>query len=190
VGKTAYPLPVRLSQHLYDARCGKKRYLYNWIRSILSSGHIPIILLIGEAEGDGVKEEIAWIDYGRKEGWRLVNTTNGGEGILGYKHTKETRIKMSIAKKGIRFSQEHCQKMSEIRKGKPNGRLGCHESWEHRQKISKALKGRSTSEETRKKLSESNMGKHHSEETRKKMSLSKKMYYQNLLNNQNNEAQI
>jgi hypothetical protein len=77
----------------------------------------------------------------------------GNKNSLGYKHTTETK-----------------QKMSEARKGKKLPKL----SEEHRRKISEAQKGRKLSEATRKKISESEKGKKASEATRKKMSESRK----------------
>lgn len=78
--------------------------------------------------------------HGRKdfeEGGVLYNTTLGGEGVSGLKHTEETRKKMSVSHTGKK----------------------CPKSKEHREKISKSLKGRKRdpnilSEEGRKKISD------------------------------------
>lgn len=72
-------------------------------------------------------------------------------------------------------SKETRAKMSEAKRGKPSNRLGSHLTIETRKKISDALKGRPLSEERRKKLCDrcgeknSFWGKHHSEETKKKI---------------------
>jgi len=127
------------------------------------------------------------------------NFTKGGEGMLGYKHSLESRRKMSEACKGRKIgplSEEHRRKISESNKGKKHSkeaRRKMSEYWtgrkrgpmsdETRKKISKANKGRTISEEWRKKISEGhkgsipwNKGKTnvYSEETRKKMSESHK----------------
>ena len=92
------------------------------------------------------------------------NLTEGGEGALGYKHTEESLLKMSQARKKRVISDET------------------------RRRTSESLKGRIVSDETRKKISKSNKGKHnnlsgdknyffgktHSEITRKKISDSQK----------------
>ena len=130
------------------------------------------------------------------------NFTEGGDGISGFKHSEETRKKisennarywqgktlsektrkkMSESRKGKKLSEETRKKMSESRKGENNPMYGKTFSEETRKKMSKSRKGENNpmygkrhSEETRKKMSEALKGKTHSEETRKKMSESKK----------------
>jgi len=188
IGKTIYSLSVRLCGHLSGARRGKKSYLFNWIRSVLLTGRLPAISIIGEVEGDGNKEEIAWIEYGRQEGWRLVNTTNGGDGHRkGYKASDESKRKMSETRKGksphpnailasVRFwtghhhSAESRRKMSEKLMGRKGWNTGKHLLEETKRKISEAHKGKHVSIETRQKMSASRTGKHFSLETRQKMS--------------------
>jgi len=200
VGKTINSLARRLGSHLHGARRGDQNHLYNWLRSVLSTGRLPLIQLIGEVDGNGSKEEIAWIAYGRQEGWRLVNSTAGGDGILnpsketrrklhdshvgkpngclGTHRSEESRLKMSLAKKGKHFTKEHCQKIGLGNKGKII-------STDQRRKISEANKNRIVSIETRRKLGEFTrarlaqnghpmQGKHHSSESKRKMSESHK----------------
>jgi hypothetical protein len=110
---------------------------------------------------------------------------------IGFKHTEETRGKMSQKAKGRRFTEEHKRnigksslgrksflghKHSEITKekirlsrvGKIPPMLGRHLSSETKKKISVAHKGKSTFS-----------GKHHSEETKIKLSKAKFMSYLN-----------
>ena len=126
------------------------------------------------------------------------NFTDGGDGMTGFKHSEETRKKMSEnnarywkgktlseetrkkiseAKKGKTHSEETRKKMSEANKSKNNPMYGKTHSEETRKKMSEAKKGKTLSEKTRKKISEANKGennpmygKTHSEEARKKMS--------------------
>ena len=100
------------------------------------------------------------------------NFTEGGDGSSGFKHSEETRKKMSEAQKGKNhpmygktLSEEHKKKISESLKGKTL-------SAKTRKKMSEAQKGKTFSEETRKKISKSLKGKTLSEETRKKISKS------------------
>lgn len=82
---------------------------------------------------------------------------------LGYKHTAESRKRMSIARrrnpssprKGMTHTDEAKRKISDSRKGKGGGRR----SPERLAKISAALIGRPVSQETRSKISESLKGR-------------------------------
>jgi len=177
IGKTVKSLAIRLSAHLTDARVGKKNHRCNWIRSVLSKGYLPSIQLIGEVDGDGVQEEVAWISYGKNEGWRLVNATDGGEGVAGHRHSKEAILKMSEWHKGRVMSEDSRRKMVAAISGEKNWGYGRHLSDETKSKISKSLsgdrspwKGRRHSVETREKMSLSAIGKTFSDEHRKKLS--------------------
>jgi hypothetical protein len=74
---------------------------------MLDKGLLPTITLIGEYEGNGNKEEIAWIKYFRDGGVDLTNGTIGGEGGRRIGEAKkhhlesfqrpEVRAKMSMA---------------------------------------------------------------------------------------------
>ena len=94
---------------------------------------------------------------------RGFNTDPSTSGYFGYKHSEETRRKISEANKGKTLSEEARRKISEANKGKPL-------SEEHRRKIGEARKGKKHSEESRRKMSEAQKGKKHSEETRRKIS--------------------
>ncbi len=99
------------------------------------------------------------------------NISIGGEGIMtGRCHSKETKLKMSLDRKGRSVSEETRKKISKSNKG--------HKvSKGTREKLSKSNKGHKTSEETRRKISEAckgrigpNKGKIMSEEQRQKIS--------------------
>jgi hypothetical protein len=97
--------------------------------------------------------------YGRKKLDKqgiLVNRTLGGDGTLGMIHSKESRLKMSKAKKGITISDERKKVLSENWKGKNNPNcnlLGM--SKEHREKLRQAKIGKKVSLETKLKISKS-----------------------------------
>ena len=99
----------------------------------------------------------------------------------GFKHTEETRKKMSESGKGKIISEETRRKISEAQLGSKNHMFGKHPSEETRKKLSEAHKGKELgkdnpmfgkyhSKETRKKMSEAHKDKHPSEETKNKIS--------------------
>lgn len=83
----------------------------------------------------------------------------------GYKHTEETRKKMSLSKMrdknpfyGKKHSKNSIIKMSEVKKGNKNSFYGKHHTKESRRKMSVANIGSRDSEETRTKKSKSHKG--------------------------------
>ena len=89
-----------------------------------------------------------WIKYiGRRDKGEgtLCNLTDGGEGASGYKHTDETREKMSKALIGLLV-------------GEKSPMYGKSPSNAIRQKISASLKGCTRSAETRCKMSKAKKG--------------------------------
>jgi len=109
---------------------------------------------------------------------------------LGLKRSKETRARLSAAKKGKKAPEGTGAKISAALKGRPSGRKGVPHSQatkdqirvtlrgrpkteEHKKKIGRALEGRDVSVETRSKISASLKGREVSAETRAKMSVSR-----------------
>ena len=91
----------------------------------------------------------------------LVNLTDGGDGSVGYKHTKEGLLRIGEKSKGRKKSPEQIKKWKESRSFvmKP----------ETKEKIRMALMGRKHSEERRKNQSISHIGRKASEETKEKL---------------------
>lgn len=98
VGKTEKSLNCRLNQHLADARAGHKNHRCNWIRKLLRAGISPKIRVLSRHPvsdlNDAEKDAIRTL---RKNGCKLVNGTDGGDGISGWHHSTETRQKISKA---------------------------------------------------------------------------------------------
>lgn len=165
VGRTIQPFKVRMNDHRTDSFKERKRKscrkLDNSTRKYGWKNMTCEIIQKFSSEKLLDDMEINFIRF-----WDLLdqdkgmNLTKGGYGIYGYKHSEETR-----------------KKMSESKKGKPSSRKGCTLSKETRKKISEANKGNKPrlgcklSEETKRKISEGNKGKKHSEESKKKMSI-------------------
>ncbi|MNQ92236.1 GIY-YIG catalytic domain protein [compost metagenome] len=83
VGKTVNP-DKRLRSHVSAARTGMyKHHTSAWIRKLLSVGLEPLIEVVDAVE-DGERWqdlERRWIAEGTAKGWKLTNSTAGGEGL-------------------------------------------------------------------------------------------------------------
>jgi len=110
------------------------------------------------------EKEIFWIyTLGAHVRYGNYNLTEGGDG--GYKHSEETKQKISESKKGVKKSNETRKKMSIAKKNMSD---------EVKQKISNSHKGKKLSNETKQKISKGNKGSYRSEESKEKMKLSHK----------------
>jgi len=127
---------------------------YYKLKKLLSKGiYISDIMIpqeIGLTKKQAISREIILIKKLRRQGIKLYNLTDGGEGCgnltkegkrrlrqsrLGYKHSPETRKKISEARIGMKFSKKH------------------------KENLSKARKKRITTQETRIRMSKSSKGK-------------------------------
>jgi hypothetical protein len=136
--------------------CGKRAFKKskNYFQPPKDNSRI-IFLKQNLTEEEAFKHEIYMIDvFGRKDlGTGILhNKTDGGEGISGFKHSEESRAKISAAAKNI--SEKTRAKMSAASKNKYE---------KHKAKLIDANKGRICSDETRAKISAANKGKQFSE---------------------------
>lgn len=126
-GKTGN-LKERFSSHMKDRKPIEK---YNWIKNLKDNNLKPIMEIIDEVEiEDWDFWEKYWIAQLKCWGFQLLNKTNGGGfGVTGYRHTDEAkriisqkqigrkandewRRRISIGRKGIKFSEEHLKNLS------------------------------------------------------------------------------
>jgi NUMOD3 motif-containing protein len=134
-----------------------------------------ILIQNWESEEKAFEMEKWWIAfYGRKDLGTgcLRNLTDGGEGPSGF--SESIRSKMSTSQKaafaagrihgmlGKRHTEESKQKNAEAHRGKKHTKETCH-------KMSNSRKGHETSEAVRSKISASNMGHGFTPETLEKM---------------------
>lgn len=185
IGKANNP-KARFNGHMSRSML-KHNHLGCWLRSVLSSGGVPTLIILREVPQDQWQlAEERYIRLGRAIGLRLVNTTSGGEGLnnptsefrekmslmrLGRKASEETRLKMSRAHTGFRHSLETRAKLSEMKRGVPPSpatllaKKKSLETWacseETRQKISRAMRGRKYSGETLRRMSAAQSGSNH-----------------------------
>ena len=120
------------SKHFWDSICK-----YGWN----NFEHIVIAKGLTEEEAKWLEIELIR-EHDTTNKNKGYNITKGGEGTNGYKHSEETKKKISEAGKGKTISEEQRKKLSEARKGE------------------------NLSEETRKKLSEAGKGKNNSRATK------------------------
>lgn len=126
-----------------------------------------LILKNNLTEDDAFKHEIYMINiFGRKDIGTgvLVNLSNGGDGVSGYKHTEESKFKMKSSKRPP-VSKETKEKISKTLTGRKKTPL----TEEQKRKISETKKR--LFKEGKYKTPNGMLGKKHKEETKKKMSI-------------------
>lgn len=100
VGKTSRTIEKRLLQHLQDARRRPGEIpRFRWINALLAKGSRPQIRLLESDCGDWREAERRWIADMKATGDRLLNCTDGGDGISGCVLSEATKRKMSEAAK-------------------------------------------------------------------------------------------
>jgi hypothetical protein len=125
IGYTKHSLNRRLNGHRNEARrkdvggkYERNTYKDKWFRKYYDE--ISIILIeenISSLE-EILEREKYWIKYYRDNGYNLVNSTDGGDGTVGYKLTEEHKQLLRDLNKGKTLSEEHKQKISNSHKGK------------------------------------------------------------------------
>ncbi len=137
IGKTINSLEHRLCGHISDSK-RHNRKICKWINKLSREELIPLIEELDSCSIENLAElEIFYIDLFKTWGFDLKNHTKGGEGLLGFRFSEESKILLS-----------------EKRKGEKNSFYNKSHSQETKNKISKANKNRKMSEEFCKRRSE------------------------------------
>jgi hypothetical protein len=145
VGKTVQPLGYRMRNHRYQAK-RSDLHLQRWWRSCSSEPVMRLIAIVEDYMGSVVERRL--IAWHRKNGARLTNTTDGGEGTRAPK-SPEHRAKISAALKGRRFTKEWREKI----------KVGLSERDQaYRKKISEANRNRA--QEVNERIAETLRGLH------------------------------
>lgn len=115
---------IRYKDHLEEACSGLRTHKCNWIRSLLEVGLDPMLVLVESGQGPSWEScEQFYIKFYRDEvGCNLTNMTAGGDGTLGRRLSEETRLKMSLMKKGLpgrKPTEETRRNMSHSARCKP-----------------------------------------------------------------------
>ncbi len=94
VGWTAKSAEARLRNHVHEAVETQKTHKQKWILSLVSIGLLPVVETVDSGSDDGWAEaERRWIAVFRANGARLVNGTDGGDGVTAW-GTYEQRVAM------------------------------------------------------------------------------------------------
>ena len=97
-------------EHLRPHQLTKKTHKSSWIKSLLSKDLTPEVVVLQsfvkhESLNKTLNEaEIYWMAYYKDNGHRLTNHTRGGKGILGYRHSEESKKKIAEANKTQDYS--------------------------------------------------------------------------------------
>ena len=179
VGQTTQKPSIRLRQHIAYAKY-KITALQLWMFREINDGHIVGMTILRSDAIFNETERLVIAEY-RNAGARLLNHTEGGEGVLGHSPSAETRQKRSDS---VKRNWE-----------RQSIRVRWKATDEQRKKISDAKKthkpvmlGKRHSEETKKKMREwaalnkdflcaRNVGRKHSPETRERMSAARSAYW-------------
>lgn len=96
IGITKQTLNQRFTKHLNDAKLNKHNHKVHWLKKLLKNNNKPLIKELDTATSfnELMDLEIYWISQFKTWGYSLVNSTNGGEGSIGYKHSFKTLEKM------------------------------------------------------------------------------------------------
>lgn len=125
VGKTDYYLHVRHKAHIKAASRNPRLPSQRWIAKRIAEGKRLVIRLIEyvPAGMDWAGRERHWISEYRAQGHRLLNLTDGGEGLSGHRFSREHREKIAAGvRTGASFACETCgamfwRKLKDIKKG-------------------------------------------------------------------------
>lgn len=139
-------------------RAWDRRKRTQWWRNIVAKHGLSIIIVkrdMSEACAFSLERALIRAYHGQ-----LCNLTDGGEGSSGYKHTAETRAKLSVMKKGKKPPPLSAEARAKIAKANTGRKM----SDEARAKMSAAWVGRVITPEWRAKLTAAQKGRPHSKE--------------------------
>lgn len=123
--------------------------------------NIKVFVFPCDSEKQAFSDEIQQIRQLRRDGYDLVNLTDGGDGATGFVHSEETRLKMSAVAKGKK------KPLTSIGLIGNKNSLGVKRSNETKKKMSEANSDRFVTEKMR-----IQMALPRSDETKKRMSVS------------------
>lgn len=139
------------------ANCKYYRNKY-WNNITNKINYVVEIIEENLTEQEAFKKEIELIKSYKEKGWCEANLTDGGEGVSGWKASKEQRKKNSESTKGKKHSEESKRKRSLKLKGRKTGIITKGAWKKGRIPWNKGIKTGPQTKEQRKKNSESKKG--------------------------------
>ena len=109
VGKTVQYLHERHKAHIRRAKAGGRLPVNRWLRREMAAGRGLTIRLLEYSGENWAQREAYWIAKYRGEGARLLNLTDGGEGLHGHRFSQAHKDKIAAAlRTGANFLCEQC----------------------------------------------------------------------------------
>ncbi len=176
IGKTSWKSGYRLWAHIKDVRRGSTLHVHNWMRRLSTDPTIHC-LLITSHEDAGFYERLLIAAF-KNHGARLTNLTDGGEGVIGLRHSNESRQRMSASHRGVKLGEAHAAKLRDVLRtvarlpqtlaARAKSIKEVTARPEVRAKMSAAAKKRRLTDEDKAKISLTLTGKKQSVETKEK----------------------
>jgi group I intron endonuclease len=156
VGKTVTSLSTRLSGHILDSK-RHNRKICKWIKKLSKQGLTPVIEELDMcSENESSQLERFYIQMFKSWNFTLKNHTDGGEGLLGFRHSEKTRQLKSKQIKGESnpfYGKKHTDDVKQrISAANKNRKMGDEFSNRRRE----YMKLNPLSKETRQKIAEAN----------------------------------
>ncbi len=172
IGKSSFGLK-RPKEHTQPSALGREAHTHKtrWLRSVIDAGRTPEVLILEVCASHEALDaaERKWIAEGRSRGWKLTNMTDGGEGLVGYRHTAASRSKISETHKGKKRPLSWRKNLSASQRGKVIPEAS-------RLKMSAAKKGKTLPAEWAMNIARAMLGRRHSDATRVKQSEARRRY--------------
>lgn len=179
VGKTTYGVYRRMRGHYRSARIGRNTYVAHWLTNLRRDGLAPTVRILDTCLFPELLNDLErdWIRRARKQGARLTNLTDGGEGALGRRLSDEAKARISAAAKGnTKCAGRQVSDETRARMGAAQrAQYATPEGLERRRRIAATHRGMKPSEETRARMRASHVGNkntlgyHPTAETREKL---------------------
>jgi len=99
IGKTHKRREIRLQEHIDAAQAGQTSYAYNWLRGVLTTGHVPEIFVLERVPGSD-----SWEEAERRHiaFWRAPNGID-----FPYTHPPQTRKSVPTVIRSAKLTNMH-----------------------------------------------------------------------------------